>query len=331
MSVFPKMRVFCVALGLGVAALCGPVGLAPAHALPPGGAATSNTPGTSSSVSPASLQAGDTLTFSVSGFPAGEQLYIKVDDGAACPSDAAQGACVVHQQKISSNGTASGSFILSKELSEGPHTLRFLATEIMYDADGNYQGSKGYTNRSPEFTISGVNESSSGGTTVNVDPSVINSIEENVAQAETSNQNQMATNPATTDSQNQETTSSSAESSVATVSTDTAADGTTIYLDAEGNPISQEEYEALLAQETSTASASESQQASPSATMSPTTGESSTASAQAQASASQEPEEETAASIAQQGTFPWVGALVFGASIIVAAFVLLRRHKTSEK
>lgn len=325
MSVFPNMRVFCVALGLGVAALCGPVGLAPAHALPPGGAATTNTPGTSSSISPASLQAGDTLTFSVSGFPAGEQLYIKVDDGAACPSDAAQGACVVHQQKISSNGTASGSFILSKELSEGPHTLRFLATEIMYDADGNYQGSKGYTNRSPEFTISGVNESSSGGTTVNVDPSVINSIEENVAQAESSPQNQMATNPATTDNQSQKTTSSSAESSVATVSTDTAADGTTIYLDAEGNPISQEEYEALLAQETSSVAAPGSQQASPSAS------ESSTASAQAQASASQEPEEETEASNARQGTFPWVGALVFGASIIVAAFVLLRRHKTSEK
>lgn len=325
MSVFPTIRVFCAALSLGAAALLGSAALTDINALPPGGAATANTPGTSSSVSPTTLQAGDTLTFSVSGFPAGEQLYIKVDDGAACPSDAAQGACVVHQQKISSNGTASGSFILSKELSEGPHTLRFLATEIMYDADGNYQGSKGYTNRSPEFTIAGVNESSSGGTTVNVDPSVINSIEENIAQAETNPQNQGSTNQGATDNQNQGTANPSTGSSSGNASSETAADGTTIYLDAEGNPISREEYEALLAQETSSVVATGSQQASPSAS------ESSTASAQAQANVSQEPEEETEASNTQQGTFPWVGALVFGASIIVAAFVLLRRHKTSEK
>lgn len=325
MSVFPTIRVFCAALSLGAAALLGSAALTDVNALPPGGAATANTPGTSSSVSSTTLQAGDTLTFSVSGFPAGEQLYIKVDDGEACPSDAAQGACVVHQQKISSNGTASGSFVLSKELGEGAHTLRFLATEIMYDANGNYQGSKGYTNRSPEFTIAGVNESSSGGTTVNVDPSVINSIEENVAQAETNPQNQGATNQGATDSQNQGTANSSTGSSSGSASSETAADGTTIYLDADGNPISQEEYEALLAQETRSASATASQRASTSASAS------FTASAQAQASASQGTEEEIQASSTNQSTFPWFGVLVFGASVIVAAVVLLRRKKTSEK
>ena len=149
------------------------------NALPPGGANTVNAPGTSSTVSPGNLKAGDTLNFTLTGFPANEQVYVKVDNGNACPSDSAQGACVVHQQKSDSNGQVRGSFVLSKQLAEGPHTLRFLSTEIVKDKDGQQIGTKGFSNESPVFTISGVNEKSSGGSQVNVDPNVITKNSEN--------------------------------------------------------------------------------------------------------------------------------------------------------
>lgn len=149
------------------------LGITASNALPPGGANTVNTPGTISTVSPGNLKAGDTLNFTLTGFPANEQVYVKVDNGNACPSDSAQGACVVHQQKSDSNGQVRGSFVLSKQLAEGPHTLRFLSTEIVKDKDGQQIGTKGFSNESPVFTISGVNEKSSGGSQVNVDPNVL--------------------------------------------------------------------------------------------------------------------------------------------------------------
>ena len=90
-----------LALGLGVGT---------ASALPPGGAKAS-TPGTSSTVS-SSVSEHGVISFSVSGFPANTVVSVKVDDGSLCPSDAAQGACVVHQQMTDGNGNVSGSFIL---------------------------------------------------------------------------------------------------------------------------------------------------------------------------------------------------------------------------
>ncbi|CAM3369446.1 hypothetical protein NODU109028_13820 [Nocardioides dubius] len=123
-----------------------------AHAIPDDGAGA-NTPGTASSVAPRTLRAGDTLTFQVSGFPAGETVYIKIDDGTSCSAAAVHGACVQHLQRISANGTVSGSFQLPGDLKPGKHWLRFLASAEVRDSSGGYQGIKGYTRRSPDFTV----------------------------------------------------------------------------------------------------------------------------------------------------------------------------------
>lgn len=141
-----------------------------AHAIPDDGAGA-NTPGTSSSVAPRALRAGDTLRFTVSGFPAGETVYIKIDDGQSCSAAAVHGACVQHLQRISAAGTVSGSFQLPGDIKPGKHWLRFLASAEVRDASGAYQGIKGYTRRSPEFTVtagsgtsdSGSSNSSNGG------------------------------------------------------------------------------------------------------------------------------------------------------------------------
>ena len=86
------------------------LGMGTASALPPGGAKAS-TPGTSSTVSSSVTEHG-VISFTLSGFPANTQVSVKVDDGNLCPSDAAQGACVVHQQMSDGNGNVSGSFVL---------------------------------------------------------------------------------------------------------------------------------------------------------------------------------------------------------------------------
>ncbi|MDQ7903582.1 hypothetical protein RB614_03520 [Phytohabitans sp. ZYX-F-186] len=126
---------------------------AAAAAIPPGGA-SADTPGTSASVSPRTLAAGDRISFTVGGFPRGETVNIKIDDGEFCAEAAVHGACVVHAQKIRSDGTASGSFLVPEDLAPGGHWLRFLATEQILDAGGNQQGVKGYTRRGgADFTV----------------------------------------------------------------------------------------------------------------------------------------------------------------------------------
>ncbi|MFT4294397.1 MAG: hypothetical protein QM582_03175 [Micropruina sp.] len=121
-----------------------------AAAIPPGGPGPS-TPGTSSSVSPRSLQAGGVIRFTLRGFPRGEIVYIKIDDGRLC-SNTSHGACVYHSQKIPSSGVVNGSFRLPKSLKPGSHSLRFLASAYV-DPKNPGKGTKGYTNRSPSFTI----------------------------------------------------------------------------------------------------------------------------------------------------------------------------------
>lgn len=120
----------------------------PASAVPPGGPGA-DTPGTSAEVSPTSLSPGDKISFTLRGFPAGETVNIKIDDGEVCGESAVHGACVVYKKKISS-GTTSGSFKAPKELKPGTHTLRFLASKPIKGSGG---GIEGYTLRSPEFTI----------------------------------------------------------------------------------------------------------------------------------------------------------------------------------
>ncbi len=121
-----------------------------AAALPPGGAEGS-TEGTSSTVT-GSVEAGGTLSFTLSGFPAGETVSIKIDDGALDGSDnSVSGTGVVHQQKIGANGSVSGSFVLPSYVKPGTHWLRFLASQDIPESQGG--GTKGFTNRSPQFTV----------------------------------------------------------------------------------------------------------------------------------------------------------------------------------
>lgn len=102
---------------------------APAHAIPAGGASP-DTPGTASSVSPGQIPVGGVISFSVSGYPAGDTVWIKIDDGTGyCGVGAVYGACVVHKQAIDGAGNASGSFQLPPDLPPGAHWLRFLASD----------------------------------------------------------------------------------------------------------------------------------------------------------------------------------------------------------
>ncbi|MEP9382733.1 hypothetical protein [Nocardioides sp. KR10-350] len=156
------MRRLVVAVGLLLAAGVGAAVTTPAYAIPPGGAG-SDTAGTSASVSPRTLTAGGTIGFTVSGFPAGETVYVKIDDGSFCSSKGVHGACVVHQQAIGASGTVSGSFVLPTDLEPGRHWLRFLASEEV-TKDGQYAGVKPYTCRgNSDFTVV-ASGSTSGGT-----------------------------------------------------------------------------------------------------------------------------------------------------------------------
>lgn len=149
---------------VGVAATVALLGatVAPTAAIPPGGA-KNDTAGTSASVSPRTLAPGARLSFTVSGFPAGETVYIKIDDGQTCSAAATHGGCVYHQQKLSSRGSASGSFALPADLGAGKHWLRFLASQEVKDADGKVLGVKGFTRRGgTDFTV--VTASAGGGT-----------------------------------------------------------------------------------------------------------------------------------------------------------------------
>ncbi|MFT3971207.1 MAG: hypothetical protein QM695_13260 [Micropruina sp.] len=130
-----------------------------AEAIPPGGPGP-NTPGTSSSVSPGSIPAGGVIRFTVRGFPKGETLYIKIDDGRAC-SNTSHGACVYHTQKIPSSGVVNGSFRLPANLKKGSHTLRFLASAYI-DPKNPGKGTKGFTHRSPSFVVTAGSSSKPG-------------------------------------------------------------------------------------------------------------------------------------------------------------------------
>ena len=154
-----SLRVWLVVLaGLALTAL----GLPPAaEALPPGGAGA-NTPGTWSRVSPRMIKAGGLLHFTLGGFPKGETVYVKIDDGALC-SNTSHGACVYHTQKVPNSGVVNGSFRLPAKLAKGTHTLRFLASAYVDPANPG-AGTKGFTNKSPGFTVSGASAGSSATT-----------------------------------------------------------------------------------------------------------------------------------------------------------------------
>lgn len=274
------------------------LGMGTASALPPGGAKAS-TPGTSSTVSSSVTEHG-VISFTLSGFPANTQVSVKVDDGDLCPSDAAQGACVVHQQMSDGNGNVSGSFVLP-DVGTGTHTLRFLATGEKHDKDGKYLGTEAYTNRSSEFTVT-----SEGGS----------------------------------DSSNSSKSSSrrtGSEDSSSSQGDESNGEVETVYTDAEGNVISKEEYDRLNAETGSSESASASAEpketvkatASTSASSSaPARGSASVPSASASASSSSvNNAEKTVQTVTYGAAFPWVGVIVLGLSLVAAAAVLVIRKR----
>lgn len=274
------------------------LGMGTASALPPGGAKAS-TPGTSSTVSSSVTEHG-VISFTLSGFPANTQVSVKVDDGDLCPSDAAQGACVVHQQMSDGNGNVSGSFVLP-DVGTGTHTLRFLATGEKHDKDGKYLGTEAYTNRSSEFTVT-----SEGGS----------------------------------DSSNSSKSSSrrtGSENSSSSQGDESNGEVETVYTDADGNVISKEEYDRLNAEAGSSESASASAEpketvkatASASASSSaPARGSASVPSASASASSSSvNNAEKTVQTVTYGAAFPWVGVIVLGLSLVAAAAVLVIRKR----
>ena len=271
-----------LALGLGVGT---------ASALPPGGAKAS-TDNTSSTVSPSVSEHG-VISFSVSGFPANAVVSVKVDDGNLCPSNAAQGACVVHQQKTDGNGNVSGSFVLP-DVGPGTHTLRFLASREKRDKDGKYLGTEAYSNRSPEFTVVGENGSESS--------------------------NSSSRRSGSDDSANSQSDESNAEAE-------------TVYTDADGNTITKEEYDRLNVEADSSAApaASASANAQKKATAAASASSSAVARGNASNPSASASGAANTASTVQTVTygaaFPWIGVVVLGVSVVGAAALLLTRKR----
>ena len=319
-----------LALGLGVGT---------ASALPPGGAKAS-TPGTSSTVS-SSVSEHGVISFSVSGFPANTVVSVKVDDGSLCPSDAAQGACVVHQQMTDGNGNVSGSFILP-DVGAGTHTLRFLATGEKHDKDGKYLGTEAYSNRSPEFTVVGEggsdnSSSNSSGSSSNRGSSSSKSNGGSSNGSSDSNSSDSAD-----DAQGSNDSNESSSNGGSNGSAGGAADTETVYTDADGNTITKEEYDRLNAEADSSGTTSGSSKASAAPSASAAAGQKkASASASASSSAVARGTASTPSSSASNSAntastvqtvtygaaFPWAGVIVLGLSLVAAAVVLVVRKR----
>ena len=319
-----------LALGLGVGT---------ASALPPGGAKAS-TPGTSSTVS-SSVSEHGVISFSVTGFPANTVVSVKVDDGSLCPSDAAQGACVVHQQMTDGNGNVSGSFILP-DVGAGTHTLRFLATGEKHDKDGKYLGTEAYSNRSPEFTVVGEggsdnSSSNSSGSSSNRGSSSSKSNGGSSNGGSNSNSSDSAD-----DAQGSNDSNESSSNGGSNGSAGGAADTETVYTDADGNTITKEEYDRLNAEADSSGTTSGSSKASAAPSASAAAGQkkacaSASASSSAVArgtasspSASASNSANTASTVqtvTYGAAFPWVGVVVLGVSLVAAAVLLVARKR----
>lgn len=313
-----------LALGLGVGT---------ASALPPGGAKAS-TPGTSSTVS-SSVSEHGVISFSVSGFPANTVVSVKVDDGNLCPSDAAQGACVVHQQKTDGNGKVSGSFVLP-DVGPGTHTLRFLASGEKRDKDGKYLGTEAYSNRSPEFTV--VGEGGSDNSSSNRGSSSSKSNGGSSNGGSNSNSSDSADNVQGSNDSN-ESSSNDGSNDSSNGSAGGAADAETVYTDADGNTITKEEYDRLNAESDSSGTSDSS--AAPAASDSANAQKKAAASASASSSAAargavSKPSASasgaantasTVQTVTYGAAFPWVGVVVLGVSIVGAAALLLIRKR----
>lgn len=317
-----------LALGLGVGT---------ASALPPGGAKAS-TPGTSSTVS-SSVSEHGVISFSVSGFPANTVVSVKVDDGDLCPSDAAQGACVVHQQKTDGNGNVSGSFVLP-DVGAGTHTLRFLATGEKRDKDGKYLGTEAYTNRSPEFTVVGEGGSDNSSSNSSGSSSNRGSSSSKSNGGSSNGGSNSNSSDSTDEAQGSNDSNESSSNGGSNGSAGGAAEAETVYTDADGNTITKEEYDRLNAEsDSSGTSASSGSSAAPAASASANAQKKATASASASSSAAARGTASSPSASASANTastvqtvtygaaFPWIGVVVLGVSVVAAAALLLTRKR----
>ncbi|WP_129657628.1 hypothetical protein [Rothia uropygialis] len=311
------------------------LGITASSALPPGGA-KSSTQGTSSSVSPRTLKAGDTIHFTLTGFPKNEQVYVKIDNGDACPADAAQGACVVHQQKSDGNGRVDGSFVLPKDLKDGKHTLRFLATELLPG-----KGSKGFTNISPEFTTAGVNQNSSGGHRYNVTSEEILSSGTRQDAGSGDHAENRGGNGSGSPGGGQQANAGQPGEQAGGAGESGQGNETIEYVDAEGRPISKEEYDRLMAGSSETDEATGSEYRDGAENKEGENGKSedtkdkskrkATASPRATSKDSGGHAEKTSAETKGDSVeFPWVGTIVFAIMALIAAIVwYMRRRRTA--
>lgn len=125
-----------------------------AHALPPGGANTSNTAGTSSALSHTEIAPCEVLQWEIWGFPPNEVANVKFDDGALSAGDASvQGQGVVSTARVDGSGYASNSVQVPCDFPEGNHWLRVLASQPKYDASGNEIGTIGFSLRTDDFVV----------------------------------------------------------------------------------------------------------------------------------------------------------------------------------
>lgn len=312
-----------LALGLGVGT---------ASALPPGGAKAS-TPGTSSTVS-SSVSEHGVISFSVSGFPANTVVSVKVDDGSLCPSDAAQGACVVHQQMTDGNGNVSGSFILP-DVGAGTHTLRFLATGEKHDKDGKYLGTEAYSNRSPEFTVVGEGGSDNSSSNSSGSSSNRGSSSSKSNGGSSNGDSNSNSSDSADDAQGSNDSNESSSNGGSNGSAGGAADTETVYTDADGNTITKEEYDRLNAEAASGSSAAPAASASAGAQKKATASASASSAAVARGTASSPSASasnsantaSTVQTVTYGAAFPWVGVVVLGVSLVAAAVLLVARKR----
>lgn len=115
-----------------------------ASAIPPGGVRP-DAEGANCVIASNQLKPGDYISFTLTGYPPGQMLNIKIDDGAGYSDQTVSGSGSVYQGTIGEDGSHSGSFRLPGDISEGVHWLRFLSSAPQYSSSGEYLGVKGYS------------------------------------------------------------------------------------------------------------------------------------------------------------------------------------------
>ena len=352
---FSKAATVCAAATLSLGLSVGT-----AYALPPGGA-SNNTPGTSSTVSP-TVKPGGVISFNLSGFPENTTVSVKIDDGEECPADAPQGACVVHQQKSDGNGNVSGSFVLPRDLKNGQHTLRFLATGTKKSAKGG-DGVKPYSNKSPVFTVTGGSDGgnksgggNSGGSSSNSGASNNNGGGSRSGGNKSGGGSSNNGGGGTTDNGGGNSADGGSADNgggnnggggTSANGGGTADSGETEYVDADGNKITKEEYDRLNSEnggdsetegdadtsnteDGTTTNGEKKQKSSNGTTQKKATAKANASGVNKQSNSSdkaQAKNETTNTTVTYGSEFPWIGTIVLAAAAIAAAIIVIVRRK----